>query len=203
MVQRIFYALALSIFVSGSGQALAAIIDFEDIYADLCDVSNPATYYQSSLGVTFGGTYWGVIGGVSNGDPGNWDMEGTNGPASLADGDDGGLLTTFAFDSPVNNVSFDVGTSFGDTNDYTIVATLGGSQVGQDVFSLTDDDNGEGTWRTVIFNQTLDAISIAAVSSVVYSGSGLDNIQFSIVPEPAALALASLGLTFIATRRRH
>ena len=90
MVHRIFYILALSILVIGSGQAPAATIDFEDMYAAQGEVNDPATYYQSSFGVTFGGTYWGVIGGVTNGDAGNWDLEGTNGPSSLADGDDGG-----------------------------------------------------------------------------------------------------------------
>ena len=42
-------------------------INFDDAFAEHGNGFNPATYYS---GVSISGTYFGVVGGVGNGDPG-------------------------------------------------------------------------------------------------------------------------------------
>ena len=51
-------------------------INFDDAFAENGNGFNPATYYS---GVSISGTYFGVVGGVGNGDPGNWSLAGSNG----------------------------------------------------------------------------------------------------------------------------
>ena len=62
-----------------SSSATAAVITFDEFAADDANGAIPAARY-SSLGVTFVGTDDGSTwGGNSNGNPGNWGIEGTNG----------------------------------------------------------------------------------------------------------------------------
>src|ERR1019366_2643077 len=90
-----------------SGHAASAgVLTFDDAYAALGQGGNPATYY-SSEGVTISGTYFGLVGGVGNGDPGNWSLEGTNGYAFLGCNEGDSCSPTFTFTSP-QDVSLDI-----------------------------------------------------------------------------------------------
>ena len=66
-----------------SNNTLALEIDFEDAFSALGHEGDPSSFY-SSQGLTINGNYFGILEGVSRGDSGNFDLEGTAGPASLA-----------------------------------------------------------------------------------------------------------------------
>ena len=74
-------------------------IAFDDAFAEHGNGFNPASYYP---GVSISGTYFGVVGGVGNGDPGNWSLAGSNGSVFLGVNTGTGSSQTFSFSSPVN-----------------------------------------------------------------------------------------------------
>jgi len=183
-----------------SGFANATLINFEDIYSDLGEESDPGSYYFLSHGVTFSGDYYGVNGGVSNGDVGNWDFDGTNGSAYLGNNRVGGVTTTMSFTNIISSISFDLGENFDDTNIFSINLFLGSALVDSQNLTVIDNDNGTGTWETFNSSQQFDYITITGQGS---SGWGLDNIEFTTtaVPEPSTLAIFALGLMGLASRR--
>jgi hypothetical protein len=86
------------------------VIAFDDAYASLGEGGNPATCC-SSEGVTINGSYYGLVGGAGNGDPGNWSLEGTNGSAFLGCNEGSSCSPTFNLFSHVSEVSLDIGDS--------------------------------------------------------------------------------------------
>ncbi len=160
----------------------AATINFDDAYADLGESSNPATYYQTDLGVTFTGQYFGVVGGQGNGDAGNWELRGTNGSALL------GINTSFTgsptinFDKDMSNFSVDVGVpEFGSTTNIQVRATgfrNGAVVETQSIFIVTTGDV-DGEWRKLTFTQFVDSVRIQKISGAS-NAFGVDNYQFSI-----------------------
>ena len=206
-MKKLFCALALGAAAFAASPASAATIAFDDAYAFGGNNYNPATYYQGSQGVTIGGTYWGVIGGNGNGDPGNWNLAGTNGSAFLGCNQGSNCSPTFTFANNVATLSLDLGTPgfAGWTVSFTVSALLDGVTVATQ--NLTRTAAGDpGPWGSVSFNTTLDQIQVTAT----YGGSafafGIDNLVFTNaapVPEPAALGLVGLGLLGIAAGRRR
>lgn len=111
--------------VFGGQIASAATVTFDDAYASLGDLGNPATYY-SSEGLTISGTYLGVIGGIGHGDPGGWGLEGTNGSVFLGCNDGDSCSPTFNFSSSVDDVSVDIGLANDWSATFTVTGYLGG-----------------------------------------------------------------------------
>jgi len=198
--------------------AIAATITFDEFPANNSNIAITSLY--APLGVSFGTDNSGIWNGTSGGDPGNWDLEGTNGNAFLGNnGFNNGrtYVSTINFSSLVSNVSFDVARSNGSSQGQGLVASAyNGSTLLSSQSILFGTIN---SWTSLVFG-------IGGISSLIITGSatgfspfGLDNLQFSNnllngpgnpqldvspAPEPEtyALMLAGLGMLGFVTRRR-
>ncbi|MDQ1315771.1 MAG: hypothetical protein QG662_1880 [Pseudomonadota bacterium] len=178
------FILPLAMIVSMSfGAAHADILAFDDAWSANGDTYVPTSYYP---GVTISGDTIGVMGGVSNGDPGNWDLEGTNGPAFLGVNSGVGSATTFTLSSPVTSFSMDVGLANGWNNDFTLTAFLGATPVHSVSFTLTDANGGTGTWHTAAISGVgaFDSVTLTSTSGTGFAW-GMDNVVFSSTPVAA------------------
>jgi hypothetical protein len=192
----VLFALLLA--VSARAQAIITV-NFESAAID----SQPAEQF-AGLGVHFSSGSFGIVGGIGNGDPGNWSLDGTDGSKFL--GFNGPYSVTITFDTPVAYVSVDAarsnGSQPGDT--FTLTAfNASSSQIGTQTVTL----GAINSWQAV-------ALSVPNIKSVVLTGGGIsfhpygvDRIQFSTVspiPEPATVWLLGVGLGLVGLRvRRH
>ena len=121
-------------------------------------------------GVTFvtdNGIVWG---GLSNGDPGNWDLEGTNGPQFL--GFNGGSYAATAnFAENATSVSLDASRSLGSQNgdSFTLQAYCGAALVDSDSFTF----GAVNSWTTA-------TVSALCIDSIVISGAGAGFHPFGV-----------------------
>ena len=186
-----------------AGNCSAATIDFEDAYFALGYTGKPTNFYAAQ-GLTIPNTnYFGILAGVSRGDPGNFDLEGTNGPASLAVNTIGHVID-LNFDTTVD-LSLDLGIDFGETSDITVNTYNNGQLISSNPMSLTDTlNNGLGTWYPLAWSG-VDRVELQATSG--WRAWAIDNLQFApvAVPEPASIAIwSALGVAgFIGARRRR
>lgn len=181
------------------GAQAAVTITFDEFPAT--NDNAPITNEYAGFGVTFGATNAGTWGGLSAGDPGNWDLEGTNGPAFLGN-NDAGYITSIFFSSLINNVSFDASRSSGSDagQTLTISAYNGAALVASQTITFGDINN----WTSVSFATTgIDSLILDG-SDTGFSPYGIDNLVIAVPePETYGMLLAGLGLIgFIAYRRR-
>lgn len=195
-------AVAAILITAGSlsGGANAAMIAFDDALEVLGELGNPSSFYNSQ-GVTISGLYLGLVGGVSNGDPGNWDLEGTVGAAFLGTNQGTSGNPTIQFSDPQTG-SIDIGVPFGWTSFFLVSGSLDGSSVFSSSISINDNNSGQGTWRTFVFSSAIDTLVVQLTSGTA-SAYGIDNVQFAIVPEPSSVVLLGLGGLGIGMRRRR
>jgi len=177
--------------------ANAEVFDFEDAETALGHGGDPANFYQVN-GLVFTGSYFGVISGTSNGDPGNFKLEGTNGPASLAATSIPAASESIemSFSSTLNTLCFDLGAAyFNQTQtpvplDIRIISSLNGIQQSNQLVTLEDAlKNGEGTWYLRGFTN-IDKISLEAVA-----GGGTWAVD-NIVTDDQSCILEDDGLIF-------
>lgn len=178
---------------------------FDDAY--LNGGQDPYQYYP---GVTITNTRLGtlnqVVAGSGYGDPGNWDMAGTNGSVFLATNQSTNVMT-FAYDQAVSLTTLDVGSAGpwtgSSTYNFQAVAFLGATQVGTfnvDVIAGTRVADGPGYWNTLTLSGvTFDSFQLSQTGS---SAWGVDNVQVDLVPEPGSLAVLSFGGLCMLRRRR-
>ncbi|MEC7984750.1 MAG: hypothetical protein VX278_06280 [Myxococcota bacterium] len=144
----------------------SCVVDFDAAWSSLGQGANPENYY-GSYGLSFNNTNgYGLIGGMGNGDPGNWDIDGSNGTAAWGcwGGD-----RSISFDAPVTAVSLDFLRGF---NDYSVSvdAYIGGSFVDSQTVSLS----GAFAVGSVSFTGPLDELRWSA--GCCY---GVDNLEYS------------------------
>lgn len=143
-------------------------VSFDDAWEALGQPADPDTYY-SPFGVSFNNINgYGLIGGEGNGDPGNWDIEGTYGSAAW------GIWIgphSISFASPVTMVSLDM---LRGHNDYSITvdAYLGGGFVASQTVTLV----GPHVSEPVQFMGPIDEL---VLGSTGVSGAGVDNIVYT------------------------
>ena len=194
-------ALALALSCLIGTVATATTITFDEFPPT--NNNGALTVPYAGLGVTFGSDNSGTWGGVSAGDPGNWNLEGTNGPAFLGNnGLNNGstYVTTVLFSSSGGLVSFDVSRSNGSSGGQTLTASVynGALLLGTTTITLGDVN----TWSSLSF-------AVAGIDKLVLDGSdegfspyGIDNLTFGdAVPEPGSLMLLGGGLLSLAAIR--
>lgn len=202
-LSRSLCALSLSVAL---GAALSAqtvtTIRFDDIAA----FSKPLEQY-SALGIHFSEAGYGVVKGMSNGDTGNWQLDGTDGFNFLGFSQyysPSGLAQTITLDLPATNVSLDVSKAF--SNSYSsFTFTLDAYATGHVlVGSQTVTLPTVNSWMTL-------SVAAAAITEINFYSSqlyGVDRLQFTqttAVPEPSAYAgwAGLMALGFVLVRRRQ
>ncbi len=172
-------------------------IDFEN----LANGTQPGENYAAQ-GVHFSSGSFGVVGGLGNGDPGNWSIGGTAGSKFV--GFNGPYAMTVTFDTPQAYVGLDVSRSNGSspTDTFTLTAFSGTTELASTTVPLPTIN----VWQTVSF-------TLAGITSVQMTSNGgsfrpygFDRLQFSTtaIPEPSTWTLLGLGLVaaVVAIRRR-
>ncbi len=154
----------------------------------------------ASLGIHFQTTDDGSIwAGMANGDPGNWDIDGTNGPAFLGfNGASYSLIATF--DIPVYDFALDVSRSLGSSAGN--VFTLDGYMYGSPVESYTVTLGPINSWSTIQLTQIVDEVRWNGAGEG-YHPYGVDNLNFSPIPAPGAILLGSIGVSLVGWLRRR
>ena len=198
---------AIALFAFSGHTASASVLTFDDAWNVVGDGGDVTTYYNA-LGVTIVGDNAGVWGGNSNGNPGGWSLQGTNGAAFLGCNDGDSCSPMFGFANPVDNVSLDIGLANNWSATFTVAGFLNNTLVDSETLTITHGASG-GTWDTFTLNGAVDVVAVS--SSFVSPGFafGLDNVQFEsapAAPEPASfsmLLLGAAGLGIGAYRRRR
>lgn len=177
--------------------ALATTITFDESPAP--NTLNP--YSATVAGATFSATNNGVWSGISQGDPGNWQLQGTNGPQFL--GFNGNYDEVVTFAAAVTNVSADFSRANGSVDGtVTFQAFNGASLLG----STTADLGAINSWTTM-------SLAFPNITSVSWTETGTgdhpygaDNFSFGIgltdTPEPTSAILLTSGLLCVAGLRR-
>ncbi len=166
----------------------ATTINFDEFPAG--DNNVAITNLYSYLGVNFGPTNSGVWEGLSQGDPGNWGLEGTNGPQFLGFNGGNGYNEQVTFDNPVNFVSLDFSRSNGSSDGMITLSAFDGMTLLGSTSVVLGDIN---SWSTL-------TLSFPTITSIEWDGTGsgfhpygVDNFQFTpsggTTPEPPTLLL--------------
>jgi len=141
------------------------VVVMDDAWAAEDQGSDPTTFY-ADYGLTFDNTNgFGLIGGMGNGDPGNWDIDGTNGTAAwgLWNGDHSIALPPSTFVS----VDFLRGHNDGSI---TVTASFEGTEVSSVTITLTGAFDSE----TVSFLGPIDLLEWTNAFTL-----GLDNLRYT------------------------
>ncbi len=112
---RAWLLVGLAAVIPLGAQAQDIVIDFEGISGSV------GTTY-SALGVLFNPDTTGVYPGLSHGDPGNWGLEGTNGPDFL--GFNGPYVMEVTLSLPYTTLAMDVARSNGSEDGDQLTVTI-------------------------------------------------------------------------------
>lgn len=214
---NIVFAAGL-IFAAGPALAVTTI-DFEAFtYPDLLGpVSIGGNVVTFSVGTP--GASPGIIAEV--GDPRtafvpNDSPAGANaGLMFLTDEDSGpylGLDYFIEFDRPVSSLSLDLydyrvdgGPAPGDTATLTVYSDLFTTAVGSDVFviPIPNPVNGNVEFLSVVAGVGESFRSASLIFDGPDVGTGIDNVSFTTIPAPGALALGSIGIGVVGWLRRR
>ena len=216
-------AIAATLLLAASQSAIAATITFDEFSANKNNTAITSLY--APLGVAFGIDNSSIWSGLSQGDPGNWNLEGSNGAAFLGNNginNSNSYVTSINFSSLMSNVSFDVSRSNGSQPGQTLTASAyGGTAL---LSSQSIVFGAINSWTSIAFGMGGISSLVIRGSATGFSPFGLDNLQFTrtnnlvvsgvnqpqvevtAVPEPEtyALMIAGLGLLgFFARGKKH
>ena len=149
----------------------ADVIFFDDAYAELGQGGDPNNFYAEP---EFIGPFFGLVGGLGNGDPGNWDLEGTNGSAFWGFNVD--VVGGIKFPEDVTGFSMDISRSAGSEPGQTI--TIKYIDDGKGQFDETVVLGDINQWTTLSYDGPFDEIFFEG-SQNGFSPYGIDNIQFN------------------------
>ena len=195
---RITSMLAVMFLLGTCQLASGVTITFDEFPADNSNGSMPSSRYNY-LGVTISGTDDGsTLGGLSNGNPGNWGLEGTNGP--FFSGFNGSSYTntlTLISGGSIYSFSLDVSRSNGsaDTNTFTIEGYTNNVLTE----SVTVPLHTINEWTTVSLNSVVDEVKWFGTGSGFHP-FGVDNLNFQI-PEPTGLGMLLAGSLLLMRRK--
>ncbi len=167
-------ALSLAGIISTNPLARAETISFEEFPAANCNCNFLAEEY-ADLGIHFqtvdDGSTWD---GISNGDPGGWALEGTNGPTFLGfNGASYSLGCTF--DNIVSDLQMDVARSAGSIDG---VFVLEGLRDGEVVETVRVTLGGINQWSTARLTEAVDGARWTGEGSSFHP-FGVDNVQWT------------------------
>jgi hypothetical protein len=167
--------LALAGLVASPAVAIE-VISFDEIPAQNDNFATLTEEY-AHLGVHFSSTDDGAVwNGMSQGDPGGWELEGSNGPAFAGFNGDSYLLTA-SFDAPVPAFQLDVSAASGAEpgGPFTLEGYRAGALVDRQSVSL----GGLNEWMTVALAGDVDQVRIVGDTSG-FSPFGVDNLRWGI-----------------------
>ena len=162
--------------------AAAEVITYEEFPADTFGSTTFPSDRYAYLGVTVvliqdGAT----IDGLSNGDPGNWALEGTNGP-TFSGFNGGDRSATFLFESPIVAFSLDIARGNG-ANILTDTVTLSSYLAGSPVQSITLPLGTVNDWQTMSLSNPSPIDEVRLQGSPIPQASiysfGIDNLQWT------------------------
>jgi hypothetical protein len=159
------------------------VISFEEMPAQNM-TAIPLSEEYAHLGVHFSspddGSTWD---GVSNGDPGGWEIEGSNGP-TFAGFNGRSYKLTARFDAPVPAFSLDVTAASGASTAFALEGYRGGALVERNAVTL----GGMNQWMNVALTQEVDQVVIMG-STVGVHPFCIDNLHWG-ADAPARLDVA-------------
>lgn len=164
----------------------AASLSFDEVPATNANFPALSEEYAEQ-GVHFYSADDGAVwSGLSQGDPGQWGLEGTNGSAFLGFNGQSYAMEAW-FDHPVSGVSVDVArTSVSNVGDsFTLLGYFDGALVEE----VTAVHGAVAEWQTVALSETVDALEWFGEGRVIKFGDrivyryplayGLDNLQWA------------------------
>ena len=163
--------------------------------------NNGVPYGATVLGATFSATNRGIWDGISNGDPGNWGLQGTNGPAFLGFNGIGGYSEVVTFASSVSSLALDFSRSNGSTDGTITLQAFSGATLLGSTSTVLGPIN---TWSRL-------SLAFPGITSISWNGTGtsfhpygVDNFTFgaSTIPEPSSAVLLIGGMLCLAGLRR-
>jgi hypothetical protein len=157
------------------------MIDFEDRSASNGAV--PLSDEYADRGVQFDtrdGMTWS---GLSGGDPGGWQLEGTRGPAFM--GVEGFSSTSaLRFDAPVSGFKLDLARGAGTHANFYDFVMVSGLHAGRPVDSKTVFLGEVNDWKTIELAGEMDRVVVFSSAFYVNFRFGVDNLRWDGSPEP-------------------
>ncbi len=209
MKKALAVLIAMVLAVGGSTAAPAATITFDEFPAT--DNTAALTYAYSGEGVVFDNRNSGTWEGIAQGDPGNWTLNGTNGPQFLSnngDNDGHSYVESIFFTNPQTRILFDASRGNSSVTKAGQTMTAEAYDASDDLLSSETQTLGPtNTWSTfALTGADISRLDISSSNSAdQICDYGIDNLRFT-APEPASLALllpALLGLGVLYLRRRR
>jgi hypothetical protein len=170
----------LCILLLCSPAAQAGSIDFEDRSAS--NGAAPLSDEYADRGVDFvtqDGATWS---GMSSGDPGGWQLEGTRGPAFL--GLQSASSVTIAFDTPVTQFKLDMARGEGTSANFFDLVLISGLRAGRPVDSQQLFLGPVNAWKAIELAGEVDRVAVFSFGFYRDFRFGVDNLRWDGGPEP-------------------